>query len=578
VNKIASGIILTLFIIGTTSLVFDVPLVRAEPGTIYIRADGSIDPIGAPIKTVDNVTYTLTDNITSSGDGIIVERDDVVIDGNGYTLQGSGAYSKGIDLTGRSNVTVKNTRIMEFYCGILLYSSSSNDISGNNITANTWDGIGLYYSSNNAISGNNITANNDYGIVLDYSSSGNSISGNNVEKNGYGISLWSSWGNNISGNKITNNNDYGVYLYSSSNNEFFHNNFIDNAAQAFAINSDTNTWDNGYPSGGNYWSDYNETDSDGDGIGDSPYVIDSSNQDNYPLMHPYIPGDCNHDGEVNMTDANMVMASWLSIEGDLRYNPSVDFNKDKIINILDATVVGWNWKRTCTRLIIENVDFNPVLGVRNFTLTLRNDPLSTKYLNVTAIFLDNIELTNFTEPSLPYTLFPGNRIILTCNFNWSAYAVMGGSHTLLARTLQGYAAVYPVRVPMLAFSIQEINFSPADTTHFYVTVKSQVSTNNPLNVSRIELIMENGTRKNCYFNSPTNAVPPNQTATFTCDWDWTNYRNKNVIVTVYMTQGIIPESGLQTTPPAPRSADINNDGTINAQDARIIKDNWLKHA
>jgi hypothetical protein len=58
----------------------------------------------------------------------------------------------------------------------------------------------------------------------------------------------------------------------------------------------TNVWDNGYPSGGNYWSDYNGTDlllgsgqneTGSDGIGDTPYVIDANNRDNYPLMKPY---------------------------------------------------------------------------------------------------------------------------------------------------------------------------------------------------------------------------------------------------------------------------------------------------
>jgi hypothetical protein len=59
-------------------------------------------------------------------------------------------------------------------------------------------------------------------------------------------------------------------------------------------------WDNGFD--GNYRSNYNDVDSDKDGIGDTPFVIDPNNQDNYPLMNPYIYADVNHDEIVNMRD------------------------------------------------------------------------------------------------------------------------------------------------------------------------------------------------------------------------------------------------------------------------------------
>ncbi|MGD0979678.1 MAG: NosD domain-containing protein [Candidatus Bathyarchaeia archaeon] len=173
-------------------------------GTIYIRADGSVDPPTAPISTIDSVTYTFTDNVIN--DSIVVERNNIVIDGAGHTVLWAGmeyySRSDGIDLAGRSNVTVKNLNVMKFQDGIRLSSSSYNTISGNKMTNNN-DGIDLEGSSYNVISGNNMTSNT-VGIYIEFSS-GNIISGNNIASDDFfGMVLDSSSNNNIRGNTFFN--------------------------------------------------------------------------------------------------------------------------------------------------------------------------------------------------------------------------------------------------------------------------------------------------------------------------------------------------------------------------------------
>ncbi len=325
----------------------------------YITVDGSIEPKTLGIQHVGD-TYIFIENLSNYT--LVIERNNIIVDGAGYTIQGNSS-GKGIVLTNIHNVTIKNIMIKNFaegvvskqsseniisqntitdcYVAIHFISASNNTVIGNNITGSI-NAIDLYGSSNNNIIENQITESKFEGIRLDFgyestyysnltfssycniirnnltsnletginviassysqiednlivgSENGiifaentlqyNNIINNTILNNTRGIYLMGNSLFNITGNYIAHNT-YGIYL-SSSNNLFVHNDFINNQKHVMIPSDKTtmNLWDNGKE--GNFWSNYNGTDLNSDGIGDSAYVIDANNIDNYPLMNP----------------------------------------------------------------------------------------------------------------------------------------------------------------------------------------------------------------------------------------------------------------------------------------------------
>lgn len=204
--------------------------------------------------------------------------------------------------------------------GMNMWSSSDFNLITNNSFYNNTYAFWTDGSDYNIIS-DNIFWNNTYALFVWYSSAFN-ITKNHFFNNEYGIYFWEDvfysniTGNNVSDNvhgiyldqidndynviseNIVANNDFGINITQCNNNIIYHNNIINNTYQAF--DDSLNKWDNDYPLGGNYWSDYSGVDlykgpnqdiPGSDGIGDTNYSIDPDSVDNYPLMKEFTSQD-----------------------------------------------------------------------------------------------------------------------------------------------------------------------------------------------------------------------------------------------------------------------------------------------
>ncbi|UCE38834.1 MAG: PKD domain-containing protein, partial [Thermoplasmata archaeon] len=283
-----------------------------------------------------------TTRIDGGGSGHIINVDADYVDISGFTIKngGRGIYvSNSIGITICDNYmssSVSNNR------GIYLTQTGQCDVYENTIQDN--NGKGIFLDINciyNDIFKNNLINNKDEGIRLASHSNNNNIFENIIQSSyGFGIYITQSSDDNTIRNNIIRDHPHSAikvantYPY-GNNNRIYHNNFINNIAS----DGGTNIWDDGYPSGGNYWSDYGGNDfyhgskqdiPGSDGIGDTPYPIpDGSNQDRYPFMNPIsifnkppIP-DAGSDQSIGEGDS-------VQFDGSASYDP-------------DGTIVSYEW-------------------------------------------------------------------------------------------------------------------------------------------------------------------------------------------------------------------------------------------
>ncbi len=245
-----------------------------EPASsITIVLDGSIAPVTAPIARLGNM-YALTGDI--SCDYFDIQCSNITLNGLGHTIKPQGNFhpSRGIQIDA-DDVTIKNMSISSFDGLALIVNGSHNTIE-NNFLINNGGGIAIF-GNYTTVTENHVGLSNGYSEISIYSSY------NDLTQN-------SMWGMNIeehsTHNLIKANTLYYIVL-SGIDNRFYLNNIyaLENHKEIHIDHTQGNSFD--YQGSGNYWQEYTGTDSNGDGIGDTPYQLIPNVEDSYPLMMPY---------------------------------------------------------------------------------------------------------------------------------------------------------------------------------------------------------------------------------------------------------------------------------------------------
>jgi len=350
-----------------------------------ITSQGSILHVGSG-QTYSNIQDAI--NAANESDTIYVYsgtyNENLIVDKT-LVIQGYGSGTKTINGVDSNMHTIKieaiNVSISGFtiqneigsanhYSCIFLNSVTGCHIS-NNVLKKGENGVYLVSSNSNIINGNTIESNNQYGMIFS-NSDNNEIYDNTIRDNGNdGIYLTSgSSSNKIYQNTITGNYINGVKTVTSTIDNIFYLN-------SFSDNGENNAWDPGsntwyYNSQGNYWDDYTGSDSNNDGVGDTPYTIPGGggNQDLYPLG--YFANSIPVANIVSVTPNPATQGDTVYFEGSASD---------------DGTIVNWEWTSNLDGLLSNSEDFSyNGLSVGTHTIKFRvqdNDGAWSSYDSIT---------------------------------------------------------------------------------------------------------------------------------------------------------------------------------------------------
>ncbi len=288
------------------------------------------------------------------GDVVLIEADRVYIGLFNIRNSGTDWNDSGVEISHADSCNIEQCSLHDNYNGLHLYGSSYNVISRCHISLNSH---GILFNDppypgpfvdnmDNIIQNNILHSNTICGILFEHTGAiyhrSNVIQGNSILYNVTGISIIMSQENDISNNDIIGNTGYGMNLQMCMGggelNRIYQNNYYlnnGNSVQGCEWGGGCNYWFSEEDSAGNYWSDYTGKDTNEDGIGDVPYIVDGdSTCDDYPLM---IPLYSTVEGRVTDTNSAPIEGVQITVAG-IPIDYYTDINGDYSIDSLGAGI------------------------------------------------------------------------------------------------------------------------------------------------------------------------------------------------------------------------------------------------
>jgi len=231
-------------------------------------------------------SFMLANDLTCTGDGMVVVSDNITVDLGGHTLTGPGMGpqtwplpqldSVGVRVGGHTGVTIRNGKTTAFSTGIYFIDMVSSSIEGVTTLRNRF-GFYIHASQKITVKDSDVEFN-IYGLHLQ--NSDDCVLTNNLlarqtynSPGGYGLYLYASSRNRVTDNTIDSNINWGIWFSDAKENVIFHNNVVGNNPPVSDNTEGSNVWYDKQTKEGNWWADYKGRDADNDSIGDTPYPI-----------------------------------------------------------------------------------------------------------------------------------------------------------------------------------------------------------------------------------------------------------------------------------------------------------------